>query len=205
MDSMEANKAIASVLVGGIAFFLCGLVSSGLVHPERLQHAVIKIEGVGAAPAAAAAPAEKEEPIAVFLAKADPKEGQQIADRVCGVCHTFNEGGRAGVGPNLYDVVGGPHAHMKGYSYSEAMEKHPGKWTYDELNEWLTKPSAFIPGTKMSFPGFHSEKERAEVIDYLRTLSPHPLPLPPVPAAPAAAAPAKPAAAPAKPAAPASK
>ena len=39
---------------------------------------------------------------------------------VCAACHSLKEGGKAIVGPNLYGVVGGPHAHMQGFSYSEA-------------------------------------------------------------------------------------
>ncbi len=200
MDTMDVNKAVASVLVGGIAFFLCALVANGVVHPVRLKEPAIKIEGAAPAAGAAPAPEEKPQPIGPLLAAADPKAGEALAKKVCAACHTFTEGGKAGVGPNLYGVVGADHGHMAGYSYSEAMKQHPGKWTYDELNEWLTKPSAMMPGTKMSFPGFSSEKQRAEVIDYLRTLSPNPEPLP---AATAPAAPAK--AGEAAPAAPAAK
>jgi cytochrome c len=193
MDTMDVNKAVASVLVGGIAFFLCAIIANGVVSPVELKQPAIKIEGAAPAAGAAPAPEQKPQPIGPLLAAADPKAGESLAKKVCAACHTFNEGGKAGVGPNLYGVVGAEHGHMAGYSYSEAMQKHPGKWTYDELNEWLTKPSAMMPGTKMTFPGFHSEKERAEVIAYLRTLSPNPEPLPaaePAKAEPAKAAPA---------------
>ena len=192
MDSMEVNKAIASVLVAGIAFMVSTLIADGLVHPTRLARTAIQVEGAApaAAPAAAVAP---EPPIATLLASADVKAGEKIAHTVCAACHTFDEGGKAGVGPNLYGVVGAAHAHMAGFDYSSALKGKQGPWTYDALNEWLTKPSAYAPGTKMTFPGLPKESERAAVIAYLRTLSHTPEPLPAAAAAPATPAPAQPA------------
>ena len=54
----------------------------------------------------------------------------------------------------------------------------PGPWTFEELDKWLTKPAAYAPGTKMTFVGIADPKERADVIDYLRSLSATPEPLP---------------------------
>lgn len=183
MDSMEVNKAIAGVLVAGIGFMVATLVADGLVHPTQLKKSAIQVEGA-AAPAAPAA-AAPEPPIATLLPSANEKEGEKIAHTVCAACHTFDEGGKAGVGPNLYGVLGAPHGHMAGYDYSSALKGKQGPWTYDELNEWLTKPSAYAPGTKMTFAGLPSEKQRADVIAYLRTLSHSPEPLPAATAAPA--------------------
>jgi cytochrome c len=70
---------------------------------------------------------------------------------------------------------------MQGYSYSNAMQTVAAtgvKWTYDELNKWLFSPKAYAPGTKMSYVGIPDDQTRADVIAYLRTLSPNPLPLP---------------------------
>jgi cytochrome c len=67
---------------------------------------------------------------------------------------------------------------MEGFNYSSALKAKSGPWTFDELNAWLTKPSAYAPGTKMSFPGINNDQDRANVIDYLHTLSPNPEPLP---------------------------
>jgi cytochrome c len=117
-------------------------------------------------------------PIAALLATADPAAGEAYAKKVCAACHSLNEGGKAIIGPNLYGVVGGPHAHMAGFSYSDALKKKPGPWTYDELFAWLTKPDAYAPGTRMAFPGIKNEKLRLDVIAYLRTLSHDPAPLP---------------------------
>jgi cytochrome c len=117
-------------------------------------------------------------PIAPLLATADPAAGEAYAKKVCAACHSLNEGGKAIVGPNLYGVVGGPHAHMAGFNYSDALKAKQGPWTYDALFVWLTKPDAYAPGTRMAFPGIKNEKLRLDVIAYLRTLSHNPEPLP---------------------------
>jgi cytochrome c len=113
------------------------------------------------------------------LPKADPARGQAGAQKyACVACHSFNEGGKSGIGPNLYGVVGGPHAHVQGFQYSAALKKIQGDWNYEELDRWLAKPATYAPGTKMAFPGIPDPQARADVIAYLRTLAPNPKPLP---------------------------
>jgi cytochrome c len=67
---------------------------------------------------------------------------------------------------------------MQGFDYSAGMKAKTGPWTFDELNEWLHKPSSYVQGTRMAFPGISNDQQRADVIDYLHTLSPNPVPLP---------------------------
>lgn len=178
MDSLEANKAIAAVLVAGVAFMVSTLVADGLVHPTQLAKTAMEVELPK--PAAATAAKTPETPLPVLLASADVKTGDAYVHKVCTACHTVGEGQPAGVGPNLYGILGAPHAHMAGYDYSSALKEKKGPWTYAELNEWLTKPSAYAPGTKMTFAGISSAKTRADVIAYLRTLAKSPEPLPKV-------------------------
>ena len=146
MDSLEVNKAAAAVLTAGIAFMVAGLAGEMLVHPTRLAKPAIKID-VPTDAAPAAPEAAPDPPVALLLASADPSAGEALTKQQgCVACHSFNEGGKAGIGPNLYSVVGGPHAHMVGYEYSAALKGKQGPWTYDELYEWLKKPSAYAAG-----------------------------------------------------------
>ena len=97
-------------------------------------------------------------------------------------------------------------AEHEGFAYSAGMKEFSKggteKWTYDNINHFITSPKKFVKGTAMGFAGLPKDEDRANVIAYLRTLSDNPKPLPTPGAAADATAPAKPAegAAPAKPA-----
>jgi cytochrome c len=176
MAGLELNKAVAAVLTAGIAFSMAGFLSTLVVHPERPHHSAIQI-GEPAASQATAAPAAAApalEPIAPLLASADAAAGQALAGRLCAACHSFNEGGRNGVGPNLHGVVGAPHARVAGFNYSAANRALADKpWGYEELNAFLHNPGRAMPGTRMAFAGIANAEQRANIIAYLRSVSPN--------------------------------
>jgi cytochrome c len=161
----------------------------------------------GAKPAEGAAKGGEAAPgaeILPALAKADPKKGEASV-ALCKVCHAFDKGAPSPIGPNLYGVVGRKIASLEGFNYSPALKakQSEGDWTFEHLDLWLTNPQAFATGTIMAFPGIPDLHTRADVIDFLRTKSDSPVPLPEAApaAAPAPAAEEKPAEAPAAPAA----
>jgi cytochrome c len=131
---------------------------------------------------AGAAPAAEEEaagpaPIAPLLASADPAAGEKAA-KACASCHSFEKGGAAKVGPNLWGVVGNKHGHMEGFAYSSAITGKEGNWDYEALNQFLANPKGYAPGTKMTFAGVKKDQERANIIAWLRNQSDSPPPLP---------------------------
>ena len=126
----------------------------------------------------------------MLLAAADPKAGEGAAKK-CVACHTFESGEPNKVGPNLCGVVNRPIAAHEGYEYDDAMHafaETAKTWTFENLNTFLHDPKGTVPGTKMAFPGLKDDKERANVIAYLSTLSDNPAPLPEAAAAEAPAA-----------------
>jgi cytochrome c len=205
MDSFEWNKIIGAVLGTAIFIFVVRLVAEKIYEPEHPAKPGYVVEGVVEASAAggAAAPVAEVVPdMGTVLPTADVANGKSISGR-CEQCHDISKGGPNKIGPELWNVVGRPRATEAGFSYSSAMKAKGGTWTYDELFKFLHSPGSYIPGTKMSFAGLRSEKDRIDLLAFLRTQEDTPAPIPapaPKTAAPAAAAPAgaAPAAAPAK-------
>ncbi|MDB5539801.1 MAG: cytochrome c family protein [Devosia sp.] len=191
MDSFELNKIIGAIL-GTLLFVMgVGFLAEAIYHP---------IEGHGpgynlpepevAAAGGSAAPAAAEVPLGVLLASASASAGQ-TAVRKCQSCHNFAEGAGNKQGPDLYGVVGRLMGSVPGFAYSDAMLAHKAAgdtWTYENLNAFITAPKTFMPGTKMGFAGDKDPADRANILAYLQTLSPTPVPFPPAEAAPAAAA-----------------
>lgn len=147
-----------------------------LGYMSRIERGAIPIAAASAAEATA--PAEPPPDLGTLLAAADAAKGERTA-RVCMSCHTFEQGGPNRVGPNLWAVVGRDIGSHAGFNYSTALRTHPGNWTYDELDRYLASPARAIPGNKMAFAGLRKPQDRANLLAYLRSLSPTPVPFPP--------------------------
>ena len=73
------------------------------------------------------------------------------------------------VGPALGGLPGTNIAAAEGFAYSNALQsKATLKWTDGNLDKWLTAPSKFAPGNAMAFAGLGSQKDRADIIAYLK-------------------------------------
>lgn len=178
MSSFEFNKLFAAVLVAGIVAMLSGFIAKQAVHPENLVKEAVAIEGAseegdhGSSQAADKPP----EPIMALLASADIEKGAKLS-KACAACHSFEKGGPAKQGPNLWGIVNRDKGSAD-FEYSQTCKEMPGNWDYDSLNHFLTKPKKYIPGTKMNFVGLKKPEDRAAIIAWLRTLADSPPALP---------------------------
>ena len=105
----------------------------------------------------------------------DADAGQRVFNQ-CRACHTINQGGRNGVGPNLHGVVGRAMASVQGFNYSPAFRAKSaeiGEWEDTELRPYLDNPQAYVPGTRMVFQGFRGNQQQlSDVIAFLRQNGP---------------------------------
>ncbi len=179
MTWTEFNRVMLALL-GAIVFVGLIMEYTSLVFaPQILKTAAFPLPGsAGEAPSAAAGPAAPQEvPLPTLLAKADVKKGEADA-KVCTTCHSFEKGGGAKVGPDLWGVVGRPVASVAGFAYSDSLKGVGGDWTYDTLDHWIANPKGMASGTKMAFAGEKDPQKRADILDYLQSLSDSSVPFP---------------------------
>ncbi len=198
--NLEFNKIAAGVLLAGVIAMISGFIADGLYNQKDAEKRGFSVEVAEVAAGGGAAVAEVD--IGTLLAAADAARGNTVVHKKCVSCHNV-ESGPNKVGPTLAGTVGHKIGGHAGFTYSDAVKNHGGTWGYDELNKWLKNPGAFIKGNKMAYAGIKNDAERADVILYLKEISPGAPAIPapkPVEAAPAADAAAKPSEAAAKPA-----
>ena len=176
MDSFEFNKIAGALLFSLLVVLGLRALGETVFHvnaPEKPGYMVEIAEGDSSAGAASTAAAAAT-PLPVLLASADAAKGQK-AFKKCAACHKVDAGASGGVGPNLHGIVGKAMGVTDGFAYSKGLKEvagAKGPWSYEALNAFLTKPKAYIPGTKMSFAGLKKEADRANLLAYLKEISP---------------------------------
>jgi cytochrome c len=115
-----------------------------------------------------AAPKEEKKPVNFeeLMKLADVTRGEKIFKK-CATCHTVKQGEAAKVGPNLFGIIGRAKGSFAGFKYSDAMKAKGGSWNRAEIDQFITKPKDYLPGTKMAFAGLKKPQDRADVILFL--------------------------------------
>lgn len=186
MDSFEINKIAGAVLATALGVMGLGILAEFIYEPIEAEEPgyVIAVATPEHGEGGAGEAAPEIEPIAVRLQVASADAGASVAKK-CASCHTFEQGAGKKIGPPLWDVVGRVMGSAD-FDYSDVMQAADAtgeSWTFEALDHFLAAPKAAMPGTKMAFNGLNKPDDRADIIDYLRTLSDNPVPLPAVVAA----------------------
>lgn len=86
----------------------------------------------------------------------------------CAACHSFEQGGPNGQGPNLYGIIGSQAGSAPGYAYSAAFRKSLGGqiWSRELMDAWLADTQQVAPGTLMTY-FLGEQKYRTQIVDYL--------------------------------------
>ncbi|MCC3860788.1 c-type cytochrome [Pseudemcibacter aquimaris] len=103
-------------------------------------------------------------------AEGDIASGETIFNKKCKVCHTTAKGDKAKVGPNLWGIHSKKAGQFEGYKYSKGILAADLTWDDATLDAYLTKPRDVVKRGKMVFAGLRKEKERQDMIAYLKTL-----------------------------------
>ncbi|CAK7204396.1 iso-1-cytochrome c [Sporothrix eucalyptigena] len=102
------------------------------------------------------------------LAKGDSKKGAGLFKTRCAQCHTVEADGGNKVGPALHGLFGRKTGSVDGYAYTDANKQKGITWNDETLFAYLENPKKYIPGTKMAFGGLKKDKDRNDLITYLK-------------------------------------
>ncbi|MGI9485981.1 MAG: c-type cytochrome [Geminicoccaceae bacterium] len=100
------------------------------------------------------------------LAEGDAAAGEKVFKK-CKACHVIDKE-KNRLGPHLIGIFGRESGSVDGFKYSKAMIEAGITWDETTIAEYLADPKGYVPKNKMAFPGLKKEKDRANVIAYLK-------------------------------------
>ena len=86
----------------------------------------------------------------------------------CRPCHQVGDTAKNIVGPKLNGLFGRKSGSVEGYNYTDANKNSGITWDEATFAEYIKKPAAKIPGTKMVFAGISDETEIKNLTAFLK-------------------------------------
>ena len=174
------NKIVVSIILAVILVLGINKITNIIFYvekPEKTAYQVAGITTVASTTNSETSSGNSESGnIMELFASTSAADGAKVFKK-CAACHSIAQGGANKIGPALWGVLGRQAGSVSDYKYSKAMSAHGKPWSFEEMNSFLIKPKDWIKGTKMSFVGLKSEKDRAAVILYMNENTDSPLPL----------------------------
>ncbi len=97
----------------------------------------------------------------------DVENGRKVFD-MCLACHETD-----GPGPVLNGIFERKMGAVEGFEYSETFTKANADakiWTEESLDQFLAAPQTYLPDNKMAFGAVTDDKERKDLIAFLKAL-----------------------------------
>ena len=174
------NKIIVSVVLAIILVLGINKITDIIFYVEKPEKSAYQVASISSdadtTSAEESSVSSESGNIMALFASVSAAEGAKVFKK-CAACHSIAEGGANKIGPALWGVIGRKSGSVADYKYSKALAAHGKNWSFEEMNGFLIKPKEWIKGTKMSFAGLKSAKDRAAVILYMNENSDSPLPL----------------------------
>jgi len=177
MNAFEINKIIAAIILAVLLFFGVGKLADFIFYVEKPKEPAYKVETSVVKVASTQTTSSENINVEKLLSLGTVEHGEKVFKK-CIACHTISKGGKNKIGPAIFGILGKKSGSVSNYKYSKALLAHGKTWGFEEINAFLTKPQAYIKGTKMAFGGISNEKDRASVILFMNSKSDNPLPTP---------------------------
>jgi cytochrome c len=106
----------------------------------------------------------------VRTAGAAVSNGERQFERKCRICHTLSRDTARRAGPSLHGLMGRRAGTVEGYPYSGALTGIDLVWTAETVDQLFEQgPENFMPGTKMPLQKMTNARDRADLIEYLKS------------------------------------
>ena len=175
MNFFELNKIIAAIILTIVIILGINKSSDYIYKVDPTKSVELKVDIKEKADSDTSEGQTKD--MKTLLAMGSIDHGKKIFSQ-CKACHSIKQNGGNKIGPALWSVMGRPIGNISDYKYSKAFLGFGGDWNFETMNLFLIKPKNYIKGTKMSYAGLKSEKDRASIILYLNQNSDNPIQLP---------------------------